>query len=260
MGIINVTPDSFSDGGQLSSEKALLNQVKTMIEDGADILDIGGESTRPGAPAVSLEEELRRVVPAIELIRRHYTTAISIDTTKAEVARQALASGADIVNDISALRFDPAMLPLVVEKNVPLIIMHMQGKPGTMQQAPHYDNVVTEIMAELQGWLDHATDKGLRRDKIILDPGIGFGKNLDHNLAILKHLADFTSLGCPLLLGHSRKKFIGQLLNKGEAAQRDHGTAVISALAALQGVAIIRVHNVALTKQAITLAMAIRQA
>lgn len=260
MGILNVTPDSFSDGGNLTSEQQLLSEVAAMVEAGVDLLDIGGESTRPGAPAVSLQEELARVIPAIENIRRHHSTPISIDTNKAEVARQALDAGADIINDISALRFDPAMLPLAVARQVPVIIMHMQGTPGTMQQNPHYDNVVEEIKAELQQWLVAAEAGGLSRGKIIVDPGLGFGKTLDHNLSILKHLPSFTELGCPVLIGHSRKRFIGLLLGEEEPRRRDEGTAVISALCVRAGAAILRVHNVAKTVQAVKLARAIDSA
>ena len=260
MGIVNVTPDSFSDGGELTNDTALLRQVETMVSQGADILDVGGESSRPFAEPVELAEELRRVIPAITLIRRHFTLPISVDTTKAEVARQALKAGADIINDISALRFDPEMLPLAVATNTPVIIMHMQGTPGTMQQAPHYDNVVTDIYQELSSWIERAEAQGLGRDKIIIDPGIGFGKTLEHNLTLLNHLDQFNGLGCPLLLGHSRKKFIGLLLDQDDPRQRDHGTAVISALAARHHVAILRVHNVGLTRDALTLARAISQA
>jgi dihydropteroate synthase len=260
MGILNVTPDSFSDGGSLTSEQQLLSEVAAMVAAGADLLDIGGESTRPGAPAVSLQEELDRVIPAIENIRRHHSTPISIDTTKAEVARQALDAGADIINDISALRFDPAMLPLAVERQVPVIIMHMQGTPGTMQQNPHYDDVVEEIKAALGQWLAVAEAGGLNRGKIIVDPGLGFGKTIDHNLSILKHIPSFTELGCPVLIGHSRKRFIGQLLGEEEPRRRDEGTAVISALCARAGAAILRVHNVAKTVQAVKLARAIESA
>jgi dihydropteroate synthase len=260
MGILNVTPDSFSDGGILDSDNKLLTQASIMVEAGVDILDIGGESTRPGAAAVSLQEEVARVIPAIEKIRRRFSTPISVDTNKAEVARLALAAGADIINDISALRFDPAMLPLAVEKNVPVIIMHMQGTPGTMQKNPHYNNVVEDIKADLNQWLDNAGTKGLSRKKIIVDPGIGFGKTLNHNLSILKHIPDFAELGCPVLIGHSRKRFIGILLGEEDPSKRDVGTAAISALCARSGAAILRVHDVIKTIQAVKLAQAIDSA
>ncbi|MEN8258253.1 MAG: dihydropteroate synthase [Thermodesulfobacteriota bacterium] len=260
MGILNVTPDSFSDGGILDTEDKLFTQVSTMVEAGVDILDIGGESTRPGAAPVSLQEEIDRVIPAIDKIRRNFSTPISVDTNKAEVARLALDTGADIINDISALRFDPAMLPLAVEKDVPVIIMHMQGRPGTMQQNPYYDNVVEDIKAELCQWLENAEAQGLSRKKIIIDPGIGFGKTLEHNLSILKHISSFTELGCPVLIGHSRKRFIGVILDEKEADKRDVGTAVISALCARSGAALLRVHDVVKTIQAVKLAQAIESA
>lgn len=260
MGILNVTPDSFSDGGSLDSASQLLTQVEGMVAAGVDILDIGGESTRPGAAPVSLDEEIGRVVPAIEKIRQHFTNPISVDTSKAEVARLALAAGADIINDISALRFDPAMLPLAIEKDVPVIIMHMQGTPGTMQEDPHYDNVVSDIKNELSQWLNDAENQGLARTKIIIDPGIGFGKTLEHNLSILKHLSSFNELGCPVLVGHSRKRFIGTILGVDDPQQRDVGTAAISALCAVRGAAILRVHDVEKTVQAVKLAQAIDSA
>lgn len=260
MGILNVTPDSFSDGGNLGNEDQLFTQVSTMVDAGVDILDIGGESTRPGAPPVSLSDEIERVIPAIEKIRNRFSTPISIDTTKAEVARLALEAGADIINDISALRFDPKMLPLAVEKNVPTIIMHMQGTPGNMQKNPQYTNVVEDIKAEFSLWLSNAEAQGLSRHNIILDPGIGFGKTLEHNLSILKHIPSFTELGCPVLIGHSRKRFIGILLDEAEPSNRDVGTAAISALCANSGAAILRVHDVIKSIQAVKLAQAIESA
>lgn len=260
MGILNVTPDSFSDGGILDNDDKLFSQVSTMVEAGVDILDIGGESTRPGAPSISLQEEIERVIPAIEKIRHRFATPISVDTSKSDLARLAFNAGADIINDISALRFDPAMLPLAVEMNVPVIIMHMQGTPRTMQKTPHYDNVIDDIKSEFSQWLNSFESKGLSRKKIIIDPGIGFGKNLDHNLSILKHIPSFSDLGCPILIGHSRKRFIGILLDEKEPSKRDVGTAAISALCARSGVAILRVHDVIKTVQAVKLAQAIESA
>ena len=259
MGILNVTPDSFSDGGQFDSEASACSQAEALIVSGADILDIGGESTRPFAEPVSEEEELSRVVPAIRAIRRSSSIPISIDTTKAEVARQALEAGANIINDISALRKDSDMLGLVQETSVPVIIMHMQGTPGDMQVKPHYDNVVAEIIDFFQERLAWLTEQGVDPGRITIDPGIGFGKTLSHNLSILKHLAEFKSLGCPLLLGHSRKRFIADITGL-EPEERDLPTAVVSALAAGSGVDIIRVHNAAATRQALQLAAAIQQA
>jgi dihydropteroate synthase len=256
MGILNLTPDSFSDGGVLTPQ-TLLQDVTAMVEAGVDILDIGGESSRPGAEAVSLSEELQRVIPAIQAIRTKFNTPISIDTTKAEVAKQALDAGANIINDISGLRFDPEMIPLAISRRVPVIIMHMQGSPGDMQQNPVYSDVIADIKQDLSDWIQSAVAQGLKRSQIILDPGIGFGKTLAHNLSILKHLTSFKELNCPILLGHSRKRFIGTLLDEKNPSKRDLGTAVISGLAVSHGISILRVHDVPSTVQAVKLAEAI---
>ena len=258
MGIINVTPDSFSDGGHFYLADKAAAQADKLIEDGADILDIGGESTRPYAEPVSLEDELARTIPLIQAIRkRHHDIPLSIDTTKAEVARQALDSGADIINDISALAKDPEMIKLAEKRKCPVIIMHMQGTPADMQDRPHYDDVVEEIYAFFQTRLEYLTGQGIALDKITIDPGIGFGKSLEHNLRIIKHLDCFSDLGCPVLLGHSRKSFLG-LLTGLEANERDLVTAVISALSVQQKVDIVRVHDVAATRQALLVAEALR--
>jgi len=259
MGILNVTPDSFSDGGQFESMASACSQAEALVVSGADIIDVGGESTRPFAKPVTVQEELNRVIPAISAIRSAYSIPISIDTTKAEVARQALTAGANIINDISALRKDPAMLTLVRETSVPVIIMHMQGTPGDMQVKPDYDNVIKEIAAFFKERLAGLQDNGVDPQRITLDPGIGFGKTLNHNLSILKHLADFKALGCPLLLGHSRKRFIEDITGL-EVEDRDLPTAVVSALSCAANVDIIRVHNVAATKQALQMTMAIQDA
>ncbi|MEN8188211.1 MAG: dihydropteroate synthase [Thermodesulfobacteriota bacterium] len=256
MGIINVTPDSFSDGGRCNSAESSLTQAKLMIGEGADILDIGGESTRPFAEPVELFQELDRVIPAIKAIRKESTIPISIDTSKAEVARQALASGADVINDITALRKDPEMVRLAADTDVPLILMHMQGSPGDMQVEPHYEDVVAEIIDFFQERLSFLDAHSISRERIIVDPGIGFGKSLQHNLTILKNLDAFSVLGCPVLLGHSRKRFIGDVTGL-PVEQRDLPTAVISALAARQGVAYIRVHDVASTRTALTIESAL---
>ncbi len=264
MGIINVTPDSFSDGGHYCTPEAVLAQTDRLIREGADLVDIGGESTRPFAAPVTEDEELRRVIPAIYALRQkygqkdgdRYCLSISIDTSKAEVARQALLAGADIINDVSALRHDPAMINLVSNTSVPVILMHMQGTPGDMQTKPAYTDVVAEIIEFFRERLSFVQAHGVAAGRIILDPGLGFGKNLDHNLSILSNLAAFTTLGCPLLLGHSRKRFIGELTG-APLADRDLATAVVSALAVGQGVSIVRVHNVAATRQAIQIAEAI---
>jgi dihydropteroate synthase len=259
MGILNVTPDSFSDGGRFFDAESIGAQVDAMVQDGADIIDVGGESTRPFAEPVSITDELDRVLPAIRLIRQRSAIPISIDTTKAEVARRALAEGADIINDISALRFDPEMAALVRETEVPVIIMHMQGTPSDMQLAPRYDDVVFEIKEFFAERLAWAVANGIARKRFIIDPGIGFGKTAGHNLTILKRAAELTELGCPVLIGHSRKSFIGKVLGL-EADERDVATAVISALCARKGIAILRVHDVKMTVQALRLAEAIDQA
>jgi len=257
MGIMNVTPDSFSDGGRLQTVENVLSQATAMVTAGADILDIGGESTRPAAAPVARAEERARVVPAILAIRQAYPTLpISIDTTKAEVARAACQAGATIINDISALRFDPAMAAVIREYDTPVIIMHMQGTPGDMQKNPAYGDVVTEIAAFLEERLRWLEGQAITRERVIVDPGIGFGKTMAHNLDILGHLERFAALGCPVLIGHSRKSFLGKLLNL-EVDQRDLATAVVSALCAAKGAAILRVHDVAGTIQAVRLAQAI---
>jgi dihydropteroate synthase len=256
MGILNVTPDSFSDGGQFDSAASACSQAEALLVSGADIIDVGGESTRPFAEPVTEKEELNRVIPAIRSIRSKHTIPISIDTTKAEVARQALEAGADIINDISALRKDPEMLALVRETSVPVIIMHIQGTPGDMQVKPQYDNVVTDIAVFFKERLAWLAENGVDPERITLDPGIGFGKTLGHNLSIIKHLADFKDLGCPLLLGHSRKRFIEDITGL-EVEGRDLPTAVVSALACASGVDIIRVHNVAATRYALQMTEAI---
>jgi dihydropteroate synthase len=260
MGILNVTPDSFSDGGSFASFEAALAQADRLIEDGADILDVGGESTRPFAAPVSTEEELQRVIPVIQAVRKKYPVTISIDTTKAVVAREALRAGADIINDISALRKDPEMLSVVKESEVPVIIMHMQGTPADMQIEPRYDDVVADVVdffAERISWI---TTNGIDKDRLIIDPGIGFGKTVHHNLSLLKHLEILSTLGLPVLLGHSRKRFLGEVTKIPREVDRDLATAVASALCIDKNIAIVRVHNVAATRQALLVAEAIRRA
>ena len=260
MGILNVTPDSFSDGGNFMEKDAITSQIKNMLADGADIIDVGGESSRPFSEPVGAAEELYRVIPAIESIRSiNQTIPVSIDTTKAEVAQKAIAAGANIINDISALRFDPKMIEVALANNVPVIIMHMKGTPKDMQDEPHYESVVPEIMSFLEERITWAEKKGLARERIIVDPGIGFGKTIRHNLLILKNVAEFKKLGCPVLVGHSRKAFIGKTLDL-QADERDSVTASISAYCTAKGVNIIRVHNVRLNAQAIHMAEAIKKA
>lgn len=260
MGILNVTPDSFSDGGNFASHETAIAQAERLISDGADILDVGGESTRPFAPPVSTEEELRRVIPVIEAIRQKHSIPISIDTTKAAVADQALKAGANIINDVSALRADPEMLTVVRNTSVPVIIMHMQGTPADMQVQPTYKNVTQEIIdffSERIAWL---TENGVDLNRLIIDPGIGFGKTVGHNLSIIKHLDDLAALGLPVLLGHSRKRFLGEIAAIPVEAARDLVTAVVSACCAEKNIAIFRVHNVAATRQALLVAAAIADA
>lgn len=259
MGILNVTPDSFSDGGNFASFEAALAQAERLIEDGADILDIGGESTRPFAAPVSCEEELRRVIPLIEAVRKKNAIPISIDTTKAVVAREALRAGADIINDISALRKDPEMIAAVRETHVPVIIMHMQGTPADMQIKPQYKDVVADIIDFFAERIDWITAGGVARERLIIDPGIGFGKTIRHNLLILKHLEKLSTFGLPVLLGHSRKRFLGEIAGIPAEAERDSVTAVAAALC-FDKMAIVRVHNVAATRQALQIAAALRQA
>lgn len=259
MGILNVTPDSFSDGGHFASFSAALAQAERLIADGADILDIGGESTRPFAAAVSCEEELRRVIPVIEAVREKHAIPISIDTMKAAVAREALRAGADIINDISALRHDPEMIAVARETQAPVIIMHMQGTPADMQIKPHYQDVVADVIDFFRERIDWLTAHGVARDRLIIDPGIGFGKTIRHNLLLLKHLEKLSTFGLPVLLGHSRKRFLGEIAGIKVEAERDLVTAVSAALCHGK-MAIVRVHNVAATRQALQIAAALAQA
>jgi len=258
MGILNITVDSFSDGGRFFDCDAALSQGRAMAEAGADIIDIGGESTRPFATPVSLQEELDRVIPVITTLRRELDLALSIDTYKAPVAREALAAGASLVNDISALRFDPQMASLVAAADVPVVLMHMQGAPQTMQIAPRYDNLVGEIKDFLRDRVAFAEAAGIERSRIIIDPGIGFGKDLHHNLEIIQRLDEFHDLGCPVLLGASRKAFIGKILDL-PVTQRDIGTLGVIALARCRGAQIIRTHNVPWARQVLSLVDAILQ-
>ncbi|MFW2366238.1 MAG: dihydropteroate synthase [Desulforhopalus sp.] len=260
MGILNVTPDSFSDGGQFSTYDTAVAQAEKLIADGADILDIGGESTRPFADPVSTEEELARVIPVIEAVRSNYSTPISIDTSKARVAREALKAGANIINDVWALRKDPEMIEVALESRVPVIIMHMKGTPSDMQIKPSYDDVVVEILDFFRERLDWITGRGVDTDRLIIDPGIGFGKNLQHNLSIIKHIDQFSLLGQPVLLGHSRKRFLGEITGMAEEIQRDLASAVVTGLCASKNIDIIRVHDVSATRQALKIAGAIGSA
>jgi dihydropteroate synthase len=249
MGVINVTPDSFSDGGRFFNHQMALDQARALAAAGADILDIGGESTRPYADPVPLEEERRRVLPLIQAVAAELSLPISIDTYKAAVAEAALTAGAFMVNDISALRFDPEMAPLIAQAQVPVVLMHMQGSPRDMQIEPHYHDVIGEIRDFFQERRDFALSQGIARELLILDPGIGFGKTWQHNLEILRHLDRFLDLGCPLLVGPSRKAFIGQILGLPAGEERDIGTLAAIAVAVMGGARLLRTHNVAYARQ-----------
>jgi dihydropteroate synthase len=257
MGILNVTPDSFYDGGRRSEPTRAIADGVEMVQSGAEVLDVGGESTRPGARPVDEAEELDRVLPVIRGLRREVAVPISIDTYKAGVARAALDAGADIVNDISALRFDPALVSLVAAEEVPVILMHMQGKPQTMQSEPRYNDVVREVRDFLAAQLYEAMDAGIAAERIILDPGIGFGKTLEHNLQLLRGLPTLAALGQPLLVGASRKAFIGKILDL-DPDHRLEGSLAAAVAAVLGGANLLRVHDVAETCRAARMADAIR--
>jgi dihydropteroate synthase len=257
MGILNVTPDSFYGGSRRPDPGKAVADGVAMAASGADIIDIGGESTRPGAQPVTQEEELARVLPVVRGLRREVTVPLSIDTYKSNIARAALDNGADIVNDISALRFDPAMVSLVATEQVPLVLMHMQGTPQTMQVEPHYDDVMREVRDFLAGQMYEAMDAGVAPEAIILDPGIGFGKTIEHNLQLLRGLPVLAALGQPLLVGVSRKAFIGKILGQ-EPMERLEGSLAAAVAADLSGANIVRVHDVAETCKAIRVADAIR--
>jgi dihydropteroate synthase len=244
MGIVNVTPDSFSDGGRLSSAQQACERARSLVARGADLLDFGGESSRPGAEPVTLEEELRRTIPAIELAAKAVNVPISIDTTKAEVARQALAAGASIVNDISALTADPQMIDVVAESGAAVVLMHMRGTPATMQMDLRYDDVVSEVLFFLRQQLQWLESRGIARERIAVDPGVGFGKSHEHNMLLLKNIERFTELGCTVLVGASRKGFLGKITGR-PIEQRDSGTAVASLAACVGGARVVRVHDVA---------------
>ncbi|MBI5400251.1 dihydropteroate synthase [Candidatus Saganbacteria bacterium] len=243
MGVVNVTPDSFSNGGQFFSPEAAVDQAKKILAAGADIIDIGGESTRPGAPPVEAAEEKRRILPVIRQLAQETKALISVDTSKAAVAQAALKSGAAMINDVTGLRGDPAMADVAAQAGAALCLMHMRGTPQTMQAAPVYDDVMGEIIGQLDGGLAIAAKAGILLDKIILDPGIGFGKTVDHNLIILARLKELKILGRPILVGTSNKSFIGAVLEL-PVAGRAEGTAATIALAIAQGADFVRVHDV----------------
>ena len=258
MGVLNVTPDSFSDGGIYFQKDKAIEHGLSMAKDGADIIDVGGESTRPYSEKISAEEELDRVIPVIQGLSKEVEIPISIDTCKAEVARQALKAGASMINDISALRFDPEMIPVAAEAGVPLILMHMQGKPRDMQTNPTYKNLIPEILDFLKSAMDKGMAGGIRQDMIIVDPGIGFGKTFDHNLQIIRELGAFNVLERPILLGVSNKAFIGHILQK-EPHERDTGTMAAVAAGVLNGAHIVRVHNVKKTIETVKMIDAVKR-
>ncbi len=254
MGIVNVTPDSFSDGGRYLDPAAAIAHGEELVRDGADVLDVGGESTRPGAEPVDAVEESRRVLPVVEGLAHRAT--VSIDTSKAAVAAAAIDAGASIVNDVTALQGDPEMASLCAERGVGVVLMHMPGNPRTMQDDPRYDDVVGDVKAFLAGRLEFAMSQGIAEDRIWLDPGIGFGKRLEHNLELLRRLGDLVELGRPVVVGTSRKSFIGEVDGSG-VGDRIGGTIASSVLAAVEGAGVLRVHDVAETAQAIRVAEAV---
>lgn len=250
MGIVNVTPDSFSDGGEHATLEAAVAHGLKLVEEGADVLDIGGESTRPGSVPVALEEELRRVIPVIERLARETAVPLSIDTFKPEVMRAAVAAGAGLINDIHALR-QPGALEAVAELAVPVVLMHMLGEPGTMQQDPHYDDVVAEVHRFLAERIFAAEMAGISKKQIVIDPGFGFGKTTAHNLTLLAGVPRLLDLGVPLLAGLSRKRSIGELTGRESPAERVHGSLAAHLIAVQNGAMIVRVHDVAATVDAL---------
>lgn len=258
MGVLNVTPDSFSDGGEYQNPAKAIARGLEMLAEGADIIDVGGESTRPRSKAVSVEQQLKRVVPVVEALAKQGDKPISVDSSSAEVARQSLAAGASIVNDVSAGRADERMFDVVAESGCPMVLMHMQGTPENMQAEPLYEDVVGEITGFLAKAIELAIAGGVHRDRIIVDPGIGFGKTVEHNLEILRKLGEFHRLGRPVLVGTSRKSFIGRILGLEVAKERIWGTAATVALTVAAGAHIVRVHDVAQMRQVARMSYAIR--
>jgi dihydropteroate synthase len=258
MGIVNVTPDSFSDGGAFLDHDVAVAYALRLVDEGADIIDIGGQSTRPGSDPVSLDVEIARVMPAIERLRARSDVLISVDTSKAEVARRALAAGAQIINDVFSLRDDPGMIDVVAGCDAGLIIMHMLGTPKTMQIDPRYRDVVQDVHAFLAERLEWLAARGVALERVAIDPGIGFGKTHEHNLRLVRELDRFTDLGRPVCLGASRKGFIGKILNR-PVEQRVHGSVGVAVAGYLRGAAILRVHDVAATRDTIAMLHAIQQ-
>ncbi len=258
MGVLNITPDSFSDGGRYSNPEDAVDQALRMVSEGASIIDIGGESTRPGAKPVSLDQELSRVIPVIEAIRKRSNAVLSIDTSKPQVMAQAIAAGANIINDVYALR-QPGAIEMAALLQVPVCLMHMQSKPQTMQIKPDYDNVIDEVKAFFDERINACVSQGIKRDNIILDPGFGFGKNLQHNLTLLSRLNEFSSYKLPILAGLSRKSMLGALLDK-DVGDRAAASVTAALLAVIKGAWIVRVHDVAETAEALTIYQAVKNA
>jgi len=259
MGILNVTPDSFSDGGKFYSTNDAFNHALKMIQDGADIIDIGGESTRPGADSLDDDEEMSRIIPVIQALRKESDILLSIDTYKSSVAEKAIEAGANIINDISGLCFDPKMVSLVADKNVPVVIMHIKGTPKTMQENPVYGDLIGELKAFLLKQIQLAKKNGVKQSQMILDPGIGFGKKYDDNFTILNQLNEICNLGYPVMIGPSRKSFIGQTLDL-PPGDRVEGTAAAVSAGILNGARIVRVHDVKAMKRVVTITEKIRTA
>ena len=257
MGVLNVTPDSFSDGGRFLAVEAALAQARNMVRDGADLIDVGGESTRPGAPAVSEQQELERVLPVIEALHRELPIPLSIDTTKSAVAAAAIAAGAAFVNDVSGLTFDPAMVATVAASEAGVFVMHTRGRPETMQADTRYADLVGEVHAGLRRSINIAVAAGVAPERIAVDPGIGFGKDLAGNLELLRRLGDFADLGRPILLGTSRKSFIGRVLGQDEPLARQAGTLATVALGVAAGALLFRVHEVGPAREAALMAWAV---
>jgi len=256
MGVLNITPDSFSDGGDFLSPDDAMMRAHQMLEQGAAIIDIGGESTRPGAAAVAVDAELARVIPVIEALTKELPIPISIDTSKPEVMRAAVRAGAGMINDVSALR-EQGALQVAVELNVPVCLMHMQGKPRTMQNSPHYENVVSEVESFLKERINTCIEAGIAREQLLIDPGFGFGKSLEHNLLLLRGLNELAGLNVPLVAGLSRKSMIGRLLGV-PVHDRLYGSIALATLAVWHGASLVRVHDVRATKDAIGIVNAIR--
>ena len=261
VGALNVTPDSFSDGGDFFDPERAAARAATMLDEGAQIIDVGGESTRPGSDPVSPEEEARRVVPVIQkILAERPEVILSIDTYRAGIAEAALEAGARIVNDVTALRGDPGMTEIVADARSPVVLMHMLGEPKTMQRDPRYDDVVREVRDFLAERAEHAVAAGMEEENIILDPGIGFGKTLEHNLALLRHLDSLVKLGFPVLVGVSRKSFIGKITGVEEAKERLPGTVAANVIACERGATFFRVHDVRPNREALAVAWAVLNA